>query len=113
MQPATVADGDDDALHCTNSSSSSSSPAHALCQAVAVGHGHSLDQLQLCKGLGLLVGHVLVHCQLALQGADLALLGADLLQLSEHILGHAVLHSITCVVRPQAGQACLQQCVKR
>ncbi len=36
--------------------------------------------------------HVLVHCQLALQRADLALLGADLLQLCEHVLGHAVLH---------------------
>ena len=70
----------------------SNRPAHALCQAVSISHRHALHQLQLSKGLSLLVGHVLVHGQLALQRADLALLGADLLQLGEHVLGHAVLH---------------------
>ena len=74
-----------------NVSKKSARPAHALCQAVPVGHRHALHQLQLSKGLSLLVGHVLVHGQLALQRADLALLGADLLQLGEHVLGHAVL----------------------
>jgi len=76
----------------TSVSKKSDRPAHALRQAVPIGHRHALHQLQLSKGLSLLVGHVLVHCQLALQRADLALLGADLLQLGEHVLGHAVLH---------------------
>lgn len=66
-------------------------PAHALCQAVAVGHRHPLHQLKLCKSLCMLVGHVLVHRQPALHALDLALLHTDLLELVEDILRHAVL----------------------
>ena len=68
-------------------------PAHALSQAVSVGHGDPLHQLQLSKGLGLLVGHVLVHRKLSLERLDLALLRADLLELCNHVLGHAVLQT--------------------
>ena len=68
-----------------------SKPAHAFSKAVAVGHGHTLHQLQLCKRLSMLVGHILIHRQPALYALDLALLNADLLELVEHILSHAVL----------------------